>query len=122
MLRYDLTDEDRAALGPHHRRVQAAIAVIANLNRGIDAEPEGIGKYEGGVKVDKCEIAIFANHVQDDWQKQAEPSLEEDAVVCAIRTVVGIFRRDGADGLRKFALPRDGDPLRSMLRLGSDAQ
>jgi hypothetical protein len=85
-MTYTLTAEDRAALAQHHRSVQAAIAVLANRKLGVAAPPEGIGKWEGGVRVNGREIAIHAGNVQDDWRRSREPRPEERAVVAAIRS------------------------------------
>ncbi len=114
MLRYDMSRDTRKAMAPHARLVQGAIAVLANRQLGGDETPHAIFKTEGGVVVNRREIAIKSDYVIDDFRKDTAPTPEEEAVVAAIQGVQEIWDRDGAAGLAAFSPPEMGDPLRSM--------
>ena len=123
---YDMPNDLRKALRPHHRAFQAAVAVMANKAAGTSTPTLGIGKCEGGVRVGRWEIAISRSHVIDDWKRTVTPTPEELAVVGAINMAAQIFRDGGAAALEQF-LPPDAeswheplrDPLRSMFDLWS---
>lgn len=116
MKRYDLSPAMRMKLAVHHRVVQGAIAILANRRFEIDVKlPEGISKFEGGVIVNHCEIAIYKTCASDDWKRVAEPTREEIAVVEAIAEVEALWNIGGASALTRFQAIRFGDPLRSML-------
>jgi hypothetical protein len=86
MQRYTLDNNVRIALAPYHREFQAAVAVIANRTLGVEIEnPQGIGKYEGGVVVRNAqgrvsEIAIKSDFVVEDWRRKSETIPEETEV------------------------------------------
>ena len=117
MLHYELSPQMRLILKEHHRAVQGAIAVLANTQFGTIVQPQGIFKYEGGVVVNKREIAIHEDYVIDDWKKVGEPTAEETAVVDAITAVEGLWRVNGRAAVAAFPAVFHGDPLRCMLRV-----
>jgi hypothetical protein len=121
--------EMRTAMAAHGRLIQGAIAMIAHEVMGKQiAEPEGIGKYEGGVIVNGREIAIKHGYVTDDWNRQREATPEETAVVHAIAQVRQMWEigehteQGGATMLSRFKPARVGDPLRQLLDLKSRVQ
>ena len=78
MIRYTLDDETRAKMATYHRLVQSAIAIEANSQLGIHfEEPRFIGKSEGGVVVNGCEICIKYDFLCDDWKRT---TLNEPAI------------------------------------------
>ena len=95
MIRYTLDDADRDIMRTRHRDVQGAIAVIANKMMGVkEVEPQAIGKAEGGVVVNGCEICIKWDFLCDDWKRTGlnAPTPEEKATVAAIAVVAEICR------------------------------
>jgi hypothetical protein len=103
MVPFDISERLREEMAPHHRAVQAAIAVLANRHLGIEARPEGIGKFQGGVRVAGRDICIGPNAVADDKKRyNDDPKKEEEAVALAIGVVAQRFSRDGADSLAEF--------------------
>jgi hypothetical protein len=119
MKKYTLPPEDRLALAPFHREFQAAVAVLANRTVGVDvSRPEGIGKWEGGVKVNGLEIAIKDDYVAEDWKRTGETRPEEIAVAEAIETLAANFKTHGGttfEQYRDVAKTMYGDPLRSAI-------
>lgn len=103
MQNFTLSKEARRALAPYHREFQAAVAIIANHTVGNAwAPPRGIGKYEGGVVVNRLEIAIFRETVQEDWRRENKTLPEEVAVAQAIETMAAAFKADGAKVFAPF--------------------
>ena len=116
MIRYTLSDADRTLMQSYRRDVQAAIAVEANKLMGFsNAKPRAIGKNEGGVVVNGCEICIKFDFLCDDWKRTAldNPTPEEIATVKAIEIVAELCRNN-IDGLNNYEKILGGDPLRSM--------
>ena len=121
MIRYTLDGETRTKMASNPRLVQSAIAIEANSQMGFPViQAEFIGKAEGGVKVNGCEICIKFDFLCDDWKRTSynNPTPEEIATVKAIEIVADIVRKSGPNALQaKYPqeLPRYGDQLRSML-------
>ena len=116
MIRYELADSDRTLMKPYSRVVQAAIAIEANKLMGIlNVRPQAIGKYEGGVIVNNCEICIKYDFLCDDWKRTNlnNPTPEEIATVKAIDIVARLCRFDVSE-LSKYEKIFGGDSLRSM--------
>lgn len=112
----------RAAMAPHHRLVQAAIAVLANKTLGVSpSDALGINKFEGGVSVNAREICIRQGNVADDFSaEQTGGSPEELAVASAIGRVECLYQHGGLTALRGIVLSArgtQGDPLRRMFAL-----
>lgn len=116
MLDYTLKDEIRAEMAQAHRTVQIAISAIANQSFGCQDDPDGIGKYQGGVKVNGQEICIRKFHVMDDWKRSVDVATpEEQATVVAIEAVAQLVEAGGLAALAPYeGRPSDWDPLRSM--------
>lgn len=126
MVSYDLPDDVRAGLAPHHRRLQYLIAKLASERLGLSLAshgPIGIGKYQGGVQIGAVQICIRRDGVQDDWnQRSLVPVPEERAVVEAIEMLgrefeaegEAMFARHGVATLSRDQELRLHDPLRSM--------
>lgn len=109
----------RAAMAPHHRTVQTAIAVLASQQMGVPVDPLiGIGKYQGGVRVNEREICIRQGSVTDDWKRKHDGGTpEEHAVAAAIGRVESLYQLGGLTALRGVVLGVEDartDPLRSM--------
>jgi hypothetical protein len=102
-------------------RVKAAIATIANQKCGVETfEVTGIFKWEGGVVVNRREIAIKSGYVVDDFVRRGVPDLvtkEEQATVDAVLEVALMLEEHGIKWLEKFAPCDTGDPLRCLLGL-----
>ena len=112
MIRYTLSDADRTLMQSYRRDVQAAIAVEANKLMGFsNAKPRAIGKNEGGVVVNGCEICIKFDFLCDDWKRTAldNPTPEEIATVKAIEIVAIAGKYDIV--LQKEAAPYSGTQL-----------
>ena len=121
MLNYTLTESTRKKMAREHRAVQIAISKIANENFGSPHDPGGIGKYQGGVKVNFREIYIAKNVVMDDWKRHVEhPTPEEIAVVEAVAKVAASIEKNGLKSIRPYFNEQFymADPLRSMLDVG----
>lgn len=119
MVPIDVPGEIREALAPHHRAFQAAVAVLAARRLGVGpGVPEGIGKWEGGVRVNGREIVVFADKAEDNWRRyDPAPKPEEEAVAWAVGEAAARFARDGAAALAEFGEVRRPDPLRSFFGL-----
>ena len=124
MQEYTLSDATRRALAAHHREFQAAIAVVANRACGIEtSNPEGIGRYEGGVKVRGREITVKHDFVSGGWTRDGKTTAEEIAVANAIQTVAADFTKHGEAALEPYREMGQrmimGDPLRAALGLAT---
>lgn len=115
MLEYTLSAKTRAKMAKEHRAVQTAISSIANQSFRNPGPPDGIGKYEGGVRVNGREICIRKNNVMDDWTRAiTSVTPEERAVVNAIGIVAAQVEQEGIQSIRPYGFCRSGDPLRAM--------
>lgn len=117
MLQYTLPENIRAAIAEDEPAVKAALCIIANQNFATkDHPPQGIGKYEGGIKVNGKEIAIRGNYVIADWKRPREPIAEEQAVVGAITKVADIIQRQGVATLKeRYGTCEIGNPLINLM-------
>lgn len=119
MQSFSLSNNERRALAKYHREFQAAIAVIANRSLGFAVtQPEGIGKYEGGVRVNFLEIVIYSDAVAEDWKRSGKIIPEEVAVANAIRTIADDFKVRGAmvfEPYRDMTKSLHGNPLNAAL-------
>jgi len=114
-VNYELPREVRIKMQQDEPAVKAAIARIANEKFGITTPPRGIGKYEGGVRVNNLEIAIKDSYVMEDWRRSGKPLPEEQAVVDAINLVGAIVQASGTSKLvEKYGRCDVGDPLRCL--------
>ena len=124
MVRFDIETSVRVLLLPVAREFQAAVQAVAQEGfgkpSGIDSWKIGIGKYEGGVRVNGREIAIHRDWAGDDWKRDIAPKPEEEAVVKALYSVSKGFVENGPEWLAaKAAVFKDdqrihySDPLRS---------
>src|SRR4051812_47559737 len=103
MVPFTISERIRQAMAPHHRQVQAALAVLANRRLGLETPPRGIGKFQGGIRVGEREIFIGPNAVADDWRRyNLDPSPEEEAAAWAVTEVARLFSRGGVQALREF--------------------
>jgi hypothetical protein len=91
------------ALWPYQKQFQALLAFTANKILGADTSRiRGIGKYEGGVTVNNCEIYISRNVLMDDWKRTAEPTPEEKATADAMEIIIAkIDPSNPHEGLRR---------------------
>lgn len=127
------------ALEPYHKQFQGIVAFTANKTLGAKATPiKAIGKAEGGVTVNNCEICIKADYCFDDFRPGAKnsslpPSPEEEATATAIEHVLayltpdsivpGLMKAQQEAGLTNEDLnmfiqnPYCADPLYSFFRL-----
>jgi hypothetical protein len=112
MLTYSVPQPFLAETKPHHRAVQAAISVIANKKLGLNEEPRGISRAEGGVRVNRVNVKIKRTCVFAEGAG-AGPTREEQAVVEAIGKVVALWQQDQTEFLASFDLSGwvMGDPL-----------
>jgi hypothetical protein len=128
MVRFDIETSVRVLLLPVAREFQAAVQAAAQEGfgepKGIGAWKIGIGKYEGGVRVNGREIAIHRDWAGDDWNRDIAPKPEEEAVAMALGTVSKGFLENGPEWLAaKAAVFQDdrrihySDPLRSFFEL-----
>lgn len=114
MVRYEiLPKEIRELFRSHHARVKRALSVYANERFGF-TEYAGIFKYEGGIVVNRREIAIKSGYVKDDWNRSDEEKPEEIAVVEAINRLVSECQ-ENPDCLMAFEPLVYGDPLRCLI-------
>lgn len=121
MLDYALKDSTRKKMAREPRAVQIAISKIANEKFGSPHDPQGIGKYEGGVRVNNREICIRKNNVSDDWKRYSlDPTPEEQAVIDAITQISETIEKNGLKSIRPYFNEQFymADPLRSMLDVG----
>ncbi len=118
MLEYELSETTRQKMAANPAAVKAAIATIANQVFDHKGPVEGIGKYQGGVRVNNREIVIRACNVMDDWRRSVDTTPEERAVVNAIAHVALLIEEVGIDSVvQKYGECHRGDPLRSFLNL-----
>ncbi len=116
MHTYHLPKKIRETMAQNEPAVKAALSKIANKEFGIQGLPQGIGKYEGGIKVNNREIAIRHNYVMDDWHKTQRQTPEETAVVKAIEEVKSIILRHGIKAVKaRYGECTLGDPLRDLI-------
>jgi hypothetical protein len=115
MVRFELDDATRLALLPHHRAFQATVARTANeLMKWPDTEPQGIGKYQGGIFVAGRPICLFPGGAKDDISRYDDtPKREENAAAEAVRLVCLMFNQQGASVLEQPTPGNLRDPLRS---------
>jgi hypothetical protein len=126
------------ALEPYHKQFQGIIAFTANKALGATTTPiRAIGKHEGGVTVNNCEICIKHDYCFDDFRPGATnsgnpPSPEEEATAKAIESVLskltpdnivpGLMQAQQDAGLTNEDLnmfiqnPYMADPLREFFR------
>lgn len=97
MKHFNIPQSDRSMLEPHHRRFQASVSKLANSKFGITETRYigGIFKAEGGVTVNKCEIAIKRDYVVDDFgvRGAAPATAEESATVEAMLEIIEMVKR-----------------------------
>ena len=118
MLDYTLSDNIRAKMAEDPEAVKAALCVIANQSFAGQHPVRGIGKYQGGIVVNHCEIFIGQDVVMDDWRRATDPTEEERAAVAAINHLAILVNEVGMESIRQtYGTCRIGDPLRSMLNL-----
>lgn len=118
MLKYELSDKLRRAMAKDEPAVKAALCAIANARFGKSGTASGIGKFEGGVRVNGREIVIKEGLVADDWNRSGASAPEELAVVEAIAEVGHLVRKKGIAAVRAtYGECRTGDPLRGLLKL-----
>jgi hypothetical protein len=116
MLHFEMKTSDRFALRDYSREFQAAVGELASQKLGVDWNNEGIAKYEGGVCVNKREIAIHDGFVVDDWARNREASPEETAVVEAIIETIDRFHKEGEKVFEPYRnVTIFGDPLRALI-------
>lgn len=102
MKEYDLSEKIREEMAKDEPAVKAALCIIANQSFDTRSErPQGIFKFEGGIRVNMREIAIHRTGVIDDWRRSAEPTTEEQAVADAIGEVASIIEKQGITSVRK---------------------
>lgn len=105
MIKFSVPEEFLELTIDHHRSVQVAIALIANEKAGNKniGRYLGIGKYEGGVKVNGSEICIRHNSVADDWIRyNNDPKPNEQFTVDAINEVVEQITKNGIEWLQQY--------------------
>ncbi len=121
MQKFTFSDQDRDLLFPVSQQFQMAVADLASRQFNVVSEGlTGIFKYEGGVRVHNCAIAIKDGYVMDDWQRGGrDASPEEMAVAKAIEDVAALVRSEGIDKVLGPYKNREfhGDPLRSLFRM-----
>lgn len=117
---YSLSDKIRQQMAQDEPAVKAALCKIANANFATANDPPmGIGKFEGGIKVNKKEIAIKGNFVAEDWARLPETIPEELATVAAIKEIADLIKKRGIQAVRdKYGECHYGDPLRCLTGLG----
>ena len=120
MQKFTFSDQDRDLLFPVSQQFQMAVADLASRQFNVVSERlTGIFKYEGGVRVHNCEIAIKDGYVMDDWERGLNPTPEEVAVAEVIESVAAQVRSEGIDKVLGPYKNREfhGDPLRSLFRM-----
>lgn len=117
MKHYFLNRAVRDAMGTNEPAVKAAIAIIANNAFNIAAEPEGIWKREGGVRVNGRQIAIKKDIVIDDFGPHTlDETAEEKATVDAIMAIAEKIEKYGIEPVRTtYGECTIGDPLRCLI-------
>ena len=80
MLEYELSETTRQKMAANPADVKAAIATIANQVFDHKGPVEGIGKYQGGVRVNNREIVMRASNVMDDRRRSVDTTPEENAL------------------------------------------
>lgn len=97
--------------------VKSALCKIANANFETANDPaQGIGKYEGGIRVNNLEIAIKTNFIAEDWKRERITIPEETAVLDAITEVAALIQKSGIGAVREqYGECHYGDPLRCLV-------
>lgn len=119
MQKYELSKKLRKAMAADPLAVKAALCRIANENFSTAQDlPRGISKFEGGIIVNKRQIAIHSDFVIDDYKVVRGATPEEQAVAHAITKVAGIVASKGLKALKAdYGECIYGDPLRRLLDL-----
>ncbi|MFP4313053.1 MAG: hypothetical protein ACLFR0_01890 [Alphaproteobacteria bacterium] len=115
-VNYDLSDNIRKMMAQDEPAVKSALCKIANASfETANEEPCGIGKYEGGIRVNRREIVIKANFIAEDWQRKRVIIPEETAVLHAIQEVAYLLEKHGIKAVReRYGECHIGDPLRCL--------
>ncbi len=123
-IKYELSDAVRRAMAKNEPVIKAALCKIANKTFSLEGErAEGIHKYEGGVVVNRKEIAIKHNLIVDDWGDRSldTPTAEELAVSYALQKVSSqISEAESPDKAleileQNYGSCTRGDPLRDLI-------
>jgi hypothetical protein len=119
VLEYDLEPKIRAEMAQDEPAVKAALCKIANSSFATaDQQPEGIFKFEGGVRVNNKNILIKGAFVRAASRLGIDetPTAEEIAVVDAIKQVASIIETNGIAAVREqYGECKKGDPLRDLM-------
>ena len=113
-----MTEEKIKSAEPYHRLLQCLIILLANHRAGIkiteDFRPNLIFKFEGGVKVNGCEIVVKKDydgkiHCYDDfkYERRAESEITEK-VVNDLLEKIDWTRDDIQNQVESFVLPEIG--------------
>lgn len=113
----------RNQIWKHEPAVKAALCILANdfmkASKGSFAL-QGIFKHEGGIVVNKREIAVGQNMIYDNNLVAGPPTGEEYATLYALQQIISdIQNRNTGRVKQQYGECYNGDPMRGLAaRLG----